>query len=176
MPSYCWGKYTSGTWLILNCSVNAGKEISGVSYDCEHYSLIFSWGSEHCWSLPVWVLLASYSLTLKPQELPFSPEKGRKFHCGGWVATHCPLWKQMVEERMFFLSLLCDTATETPLGWEPQSPVWLLLPSLEPGQCWNRVPDTGKPAEHCQARGSWLAEHRPQPGPDLPADWAHRIQ
>lgn len=92
-------------WLILNCSVNAGKEISDVSYDCEYYNLIFSWGSEQCWSLPVWVL-ASYSLTLQPQELPFSLAEGRRFLCGDWVAIHCALRKQMVEERMFFLSFL----------------------------------------------------------------------
>lgn len=94
--SYCWGKYVSGMWLILNCSVNAGKEISCVSHNCEHYDLIFSWGSERCWSLPVWVLLAPYSLTLQPQELPFSPVEG-SFTVETWVARNCPLRKQMAE-------------------------------------------------------------------------------
>lgn len=76
----------------------------------------------------------------------------------------------------FSFSLLCDPAIETPLGWEPWSPEWLLLPSLEPGQRRDWLPDTGKLAEHCQAHGSWLADHRPEPGLDLSADWAHRIQ
>lgn len=76
---------------------------------------------------------------------------------------------------IFSLPLLHDTAIEAPLGWEPWCPEWVLLPSLEPGQCWDWLPDTGQPAEYCQARGSWLADHRPEPGLDLSADWAHRI-
>ena len=105
--SYRWGQYALGRWFIEKCSVKTRKEISSVSYECEHYDLIFFRGSEHCWSLPVWVLLASYSLTLQPQDLPSSPVGGRKFQLNGQtlsstktICLACSLSLSSVTQRL----------------------------------------------------------------------------
>lgn len=154
------------------------------NFQCELWlwTLWFDIFHRQC-TLSVWVLLASYSLTLQPQDLPSS--------LGGWMGgqrkegrrNDISVWRlngQMLSSTKTIClacSLsLCDTAIETPLAWKSMSPEWLLLPSLEPGQRWDWLPDTDEPAEHCQACRSWLADHRPEPRLDIPADWAHRIQ
>lgn len=168
MLSYSRGNYAFGRWLIEKCSLKTRKETSSVSYDWTLWFDIF----QRQRTLLVWVLLAAYWLFIPKIFLP--PQEEGNFS----VETEWPdaIFYKNNLFSMFSLSLLCDTAIETPLGWEPRSPKWLLLPSLEPGQCWDWLPDTDKPAEHCQACRSWLADHRPEPWLDIPADWAHRIQ
>lgn len=105
----------------------ARRRVSSMSSDYEHCDFIFFHGTEDCRSLPVWVLIASYScpLSLKLKSSILSIQD-RTFQYGGWMTA-------VLYEKNFLIkfsfSLLLWHRDWNPVGVRP--PVhWMASPSL----------------------------------------------